>query len=77
MLCWNVGPYRRSFLSMLVLLSLAVPGCSRDDNQLLRGFKDHNILLVSMDTLRADYLGCYGDPNTTPSLIQLRNRFSF
>ncbi len=66
MLCWNTGRYHRPFLSMLVLIFLVVLGCVRDDNQRLPGFKDHNIVLISVDTLRADYLGCYGAPNTTP-----------
>jgi len=66
MLCWNMGLYHRPFLSMLILIFLAVSGCARDDNQLLPGFKDHNIVLISVDTLRADYLGCYGAPTKTP-----------
>jgi len=32
---------------------------------------DQNVLLITIDTLRADALGCYGGPATTPNLDRL------
>ncbi|MGZ7046308.1 MAG: sulfatase-like hydrolase/transferase, partial [Candidatus Aminicenantales bacterium] len=40
-----------------------------------RGVKKPNIILVTMDTTRADHLGCYGYPNVrTPNLDALAGR---
>jgi arylsulfatase A-like enzyme len=48
-----------------------VPGCAPD-----AGERDHdsrpNVLLITIDTLRADYLGCYGSPDVaTPNIDRL------
>lgn len=50
------------FLSSL-LLAVAAPGCSEGPPP--------NILLVSVDTLRADALGAYGGPVPTPAFDRL------
>jgi arylsulfatase A-like enzyme/Flp pilus assembly protein TadD len=34
----------------------------RPDFGRLRGGRDHNVILITVDTLRADKIGCYGDP---------------
>ena len=48
-----------------------------DENQVItkivpstsRNWSDYNIVLISVDTLRADHLGCYGyEKNTTPNI---------
>jgi arylsulfatase A-like enzyme len=56
---------RRLALALLVL-SLAAPSCTR------RAAAPPRILLVSIDSLRADHVGCYGYAcNTTPRLDRL------
>jgi len=34
-------------------------------------FADANILLITIDTVRPDYLSCYGSPNQTPNLDRI------
>ena len=63
------GPFgpkaRRSWL--LLLLPLVVLACSKPDPQ-----RRPNVVLVVMDTTRADHLSLYGyDRNTTPYLASL------
>lgn len=62
---------RRRHLSCLVgmicIASLS-GGCTKDHSPLSARYKDHSILLVSIDTLRADHLGCYGYPRPTPTI---------
>ena len=37
--------------------------------------KDCNIILISIDTLRADHLGCYGyDKNTSPNIDKFASK---
>jgi arylsulfatase A-like enzyme/Tfp pilus assembly protein PilF len=36
-------------------------------------FPDANILLITIDTVRPDYLSCYGSSNRTPNLDQIAN----
>ncbi|MGB2907343.1 MAG: sulfatase-like hydrolase/transferase [Candidatus Aminicenantaceae bacterium] len=53
---------RRENKSMLLLLSLLIllwPACSQSDNYTIDG-SGWNLLLVTLDTTRADRLGCYG-----------------
>lgn len=55
-------------LAAVLLAVLLVPGCARD-----QGLRDAdprpNVLLITLDTLRADYLGCYGSPDVdTPHI---------
>ena len=58
-----------NFKSNLILLALLLPvvfssGCG--------GEKQPNIVLIIIDTLRADHLGCYGyDRNTSPTIDSL------
>ncbi len=62
---------RRSFLPILILLlPLLLVGCERDWRV---GDDDPpNILLIVVDTLRADHLGCYGyDRPTSPQIDTL------
>ncbi len=41
----------------------------------LRGGKDFNVILITLDTTRADRIGCYGFPNVeTPTLDLLASR---
>jgi len=67
-------------LTRLFLLVTAVPlalcvGCSKKPaatDKLAGRAADCNVLLITMDTTRADYLGCYGHPgNLTPVLDNL------
>ena len=53
-------------LSAALTLSCAAP--SRSD---LRAVPGQNVLLITIDTLRADALGCYGGPAATPALDRL------
>jgi len=57
-------------LWLLSLVALLASGCagSRAD---LRAIANQNVLLITIDTLRADALGCYGGPAATPALDRL------
>ena len=58
--------YRRLALALAAALLLPGPGCDRKDG------RAPNLLLVSVDTLRADHLGAYGaPPGLTPELDAL------
>jgi len=51
------------FVLNLLILSLTVVSCSSGD------LKDPNIILISIDDLRADHLGCYGyNRDTSPNI---------
>ena len=52
-------------------LCVAVAGCSGTPRVDLRAVRNQNVLLVTIDTLRADALGCYGGPASTPALDRL------
>ena len=62
-------------LSLLVL-ALALSGCRQTASEPGSAAKAHpNVLLVTIDTLRADHLGSYGDANAmTPTLDALAKR---
>jgi arylsulfatase A-like enzyme/Flp pilus assembly protein TadD len=58
------------FLPALGALMLA--SCARSAPQAgLRPIPAQNVLLITIDTLRADALGCYGGPAATPALDRL------
>lgn len=56
---------------MALLTLLLLPGCARQEGQ--RDLDPRpNVLLITIDTLRADYLGCYGSPDvSTPNIDRL------
>src|SRR5205085_8170437 len=60
-------------LRVFVVPALCVAGASCADAQRvdLRAIAHQNVLLVTIDTLRADALGCYGGPAVTPALDRL------
>lgn len=54
---------------LLCLGVLACTGCHRDAASLKARFRDYNLLLISIDTLRADYVGAYGGRHqATPAI---------
>ncbi len=54
---------------LLCLGVLACAGCHRDAPSLRARFRDYNLLLISIDTLRADYVGAYGGQHqATPAI---------
>ncbi len=54
-----------------MVLALLSPACGRPDLELAPG-EPRNLILLSIDTLRADHLGCYGyDRETSPALDRL------
>ena len=60
---------RQYYLTRLIgiaFIALAYLGCTQGNKGLSARFKDFNILLISIDTLRADHLGCYGYWKITP-----------
>jgi arylsulfatase A-like enzyme len=61
------------FVLNLLILSLTVGSCSSGD------LKDPNIILISIDDLRADHLGCYGySRDTSPNIDSFaRNNIIF
>ena len=50
---------------------LTVGACGGGGTADLRAIPNQNVLLVTIDTLRADALGCYGGPAATPALDRL------
>src|SRR5438552_778047 len=54
-----IGPSRRSLPVLLLALLLAVPGAGCRGGQ--AGRRADQVVLITIDTLRADHLGCYGD----------------
>ncbi len=55
-------------LIILIIILLSV-GWFFVNSKILSTNKIHNIILISVDTCRADFLGCYGYPrNTTPNI---------
>jgi arylsulfatase A-like enzyme len=61
-----------AWAALVVVAALALfflwPGRSQAD---LRRIPGQNVLLITIDTLRADALGCYGGPAATPALDRL------
>ncbi len=47
-------------LPLLVLPIALLPACSREESEPARVAKARNLLLITVDTLRADHVGCYG-----------------
>jgi arylsulfatase A-like enzyme/Flp pilus assembly protein TadD len=65
--------------TILLLLSLPLvnilPGCGDEKSGKESAFANHNVLLITLDTTRADRLGCYGYPNAkTPALDAIAAR---
>jgi arylsulfatase A-like enzyme/Tfp pilus assembly protein PilF len=58
----------RTAALLAVALSVSCAAPSRSD---LRAIAGQNVLLITIDTLRADALGCYGGPAATPALDRL------
>jgi arylsulfatase A-like enzyme len=55
--------------SVLLILFLLLPGCSRQQEWLPSHPDRPNLLLITLDTTRADELGCYGSPDVrTPHI---------
>jgi arylsulfatase A-like enzyme len=52
----------------IAFIAVAYLGCTQGNKGLSARFKDFNILLISIDTLRADHLGCYGYRKITPCI---------
>src|SRR3954471_2931877 len=48
-----------------------VSACTRKPIADLHPIPNQNVLLITIDTLRADALGCYGGPASTPALDNL------
>ncbi len=60
-------PARRALLAACVVSSLGLASCSR------RGAPD--VVVITLDTVRADHLGCYGHPGgLTPAIDRLAAR---
>ncbi len=63
----------RSVLICLVLILLPFVGCSKREVQ--NQSAKHNVILITLDTTRADRLGCYGYKSAqTPNLDSLAQR---
>jgi arylsulfatase A-like enzyme len=69
----SVSRGTRILLAALLLVTAAACSCSKPDTR-------PNVLVIIIDTLRADYLGCYGaDTDVTPNMNRLASegaRFS-
>jgi len=64
------------FLAVVILGGIAARDFLRKPSfTRLRGGQDFNVILITLDTTRADRLGCYGFPNVeTPTLDLLASR---
>ena len=69
---------RQYYLTRLIgiaFIALAYLGCTQGNKGLSARFKDCNILLISIDTLRADHLSCYGyERETSPHIDKVAAR---
>jgi arylsulfatase A-like enzyme/Tfp pilus assembly protein PilF len=54
-----------------VVPALIATGCGQKPAADLRAIPGQNVLLITIDTLRGDALGCYGGPARTPALDAL------
>lgn len=53
-----------------LMLAAPLPGCGADPGEQV------NVILISLDSLRADHVGCYGyDKDATPNLDRLAARW--
>ena len=58
------------YLVVFMIMLLFVPGCSKKTPT-----SKPNIIVISIDTLRSDFLGCYGYPRpTSPTLDKLASK---
>jgi len=56
-----------ALFSVCLFAVLFSPGCRRADFSRLRGGRPFNVILITVDTLRSDRVGCYGySPDVTP-----------
>jgi len=64
---------RNKIFYILYILSFSIVIAFISKNSLFKNHKNYtNIILIAIDTLRADHLGCYGYPRTTsPNIDQL------
>jgi choline-sulfatase len=56
---------------LLVAAALAAAGCAREAPRLPKPTAPKHVVLVTIDTLRADRLGCYGGTVATPNLDRI------
>ncbi len=62
-------------LAAAAAVDVLVIGPRRKDFGRLRGQKDYNVILITVDTLRADKVGCYGNPRVkTPTMDAFATR---
>lgn len=80
--------FRKNFITITttiivfpILILLFLNGCNpskeskQKENILSKNSVKNSVLLISIDTLRADTLGCYGNPhNTSPNIDRLSKR---
>lgn len=65
------------FTVLVVLLVFCASGCSKDEpvGPKKKGLRGDNVLLITVDTTRADRIGCYGyRPARTPAIDALASR---
>lgn len=59
------------FLACTIITAILLSGCP-SEQQVVRKPGKHNVILISVDTLRADHLSCYGyERKTSPSIDRL------
>jgi len=64
---------KRTTLFFYICSCIFLAGCSSDVEDI--SYSDYNIILVSLDTLRADHMGCYGyHRDTTPNIDKLAEK---
>jgi arylsulfatase A-like enzyme len=60
--------------ALCLLLFIAPPACAPGERPLSGRYRGHDIVLVTIDSLRADRLGCYGYAKATPTIDALASR---
>jgi arylsulfatase A-like enzyme len=69
---WSLGCLRQGALALVCILTLVQ--CTNRDPHALPSFANHNVVLIIIDTLRRDHLGCYGySRDTSPFIDSLAN----
>lgn len=58
----------------VTFIAISFLGCAKEIKGLSALFKGYNILLISIDTLRADHLGCYGYGKKTSNIDSIADR---
>ena len=66
--------YATTYTLALCFSLFAIAGCNQEAPSMRARFRQYNLLLISIDTLRADYVGAYGNKKLTPAIDALAGK---